>query len=370
MEIRELRLGERIAEGRALRRFTQAQLAQATSMDRSALAKIETGQRRVSALELANIADALDLRIDWFTSPSPPAMVSHRNMADPGAANPTIDSKLEELVRDVLFVSEQRPGLLRGAPVPVAAPNSNADAEKLAREAREILGVPQEAPLPNLASTLAAVSLLAFSFDLGDQAADAATVLLDHGAVTLINGHLSVGRRRIALAHELCHYLVADDYTIDWRVSMATKANEREAAFDRFARSLLLPSQGLDDAWRQNSEHGLRLAAVRTASVFQVDMATLARRLEELGLATHDECGEIRQVRTTKADIVEWGLHVPHELEPTALPGEFEKGVLELYRRELISQSRALELLHNSYEPEDLPPLAPTNAAEIWQITA
>lgn len=370
MEIRELKLGERIAEGRALRDFTQARLAQDASLDRSALAKIETGQRRVSALELANIAEALDLRIDWFTTPSPPAMVSHRNMGDPGGANPTIDARIEGLVRDVLFVSEQRPALLPGTPAPVPSPTSHHEAEELAKDARQTLGVPPEAPLPDLAATLAQVGLLAFSFDLGGQSADAATVLLEKGAVTLINGHLSVGRRRIALAHELCHYLVADDYTIDWRVSMASDAEAREAAFDRFARALLLPGQGLAAAWRRNSAHGLRLAAVRTASAFQVDMATLARRLEELDLATHTQCADIRQVRTTKADIVEWGLHVPHELEPPGLPTEFQKAVLELYRRELISESRALELLHNTYESDDLPPLAPTDAAEIWQITA
>lgn len=163
-------MGERIAEGRALRDLTQSQLAQATSLDRSALAKIETGQRRVSALELANIAEALELRIDWFTSPSPPAVVSHRNMADPGAANPTIDSTLEDLVRDVLFVSDQRPGLLLGSPPPVAAPNSNTEAEELARVAREMLEVLPEVPMPALASTVVKLGVLAFSFDLGDQA--------------------------------------------------------------------------------------------------------------------------------------------------------------------------------------------------------
>jgi Zn-dependent peptidase ImmA (M78 family) len=41
----------------------------------------------------------------------------------------------------------------------------------------------------------------------------------DHHAaercVSLINGHNKIGRAAAALAHELGHYLIADDYTID-----------------------------------------------------------------------------------------------------------------------------------------------------------
>ena len=52
----------------------------------------------------------------------------------------------------------------------------------------------------------------------GPEAADAASILLVRGGVAVVNGQRQVGRRRLAAAHELGHYLFADDYTVDWRI--------------------------------------------------------------------------------------------------------------------------------------------------------
>lgn len=44
-------------------------------MERTALAKVENGQRRVTAIELAVLARALDVRMDWFVKASADAVV-------------------------------------------------------------------------------------------------------------------------------------------------------------------------------------------------------------------------------------------------------------------------------------------------------
>jgi predicted nucleotidyltransferase len=51
--------------------MTQARLSESASLDRSALAKVESGRRRVAALELARIARALDVPADRLLDPSP-----------------------------------------------------------------------------------------------------------------------------------------------------------------------------------------------------------------------------------------------------------------------------------------------------------
>lgn len=51
--------GRRIADLRRSRKMTQATLAAAASIDRTALSKIENGRRRVGSLELARIAGKL-----------------------------------------------------------------------------------------------------------------------------------------------------------------------------------------------------------------------------------------------------------------------------------------------------------------------
>ena len=93
--------------------------------------------------------------------------------------------------------------------------------------------------------------------DLGVDAADAATILLRSGGSSLVISDNKVGRRRLALAYELGHYLAQDQYTVDWRV--ADQANEDiEARLDRFARSFLLPEAGLRESWRRNSSQSTR----------------------------------------------------------------------------------------------------------------
>lgn len=59
-------LGRRIAEARAMAGMTQASLAGAISLDRTAVSKIESGRRQVTSLELAAIARNLGRPIEWF----------------------------------------------------------------------------------------------------------------------------------------------------------------------------------------------------------------------------------------------------------------------------------------------------------------
>jgi Zn-dependent peptidase ImmA (M78 family)/DNA-binding XRE family transcriptional regulator len=363
-------LGQRIAEARGRAGLTQADLASAVSLDRSALTKIELGSRRVSALELAQIADALHTRIEWFVEQAPEALISHRNTQEPGAPSPAIDAWIERIARDVEFVlaNDDR---FQFAVAPEHTPPATVDAaETLASRARGLLEIDDVEPCRQLADKLTGLGLLVFALDLGTESADAATILLATGGVSVINATMRVGRRRLALAHELGHFLVADEYTVDWRVAEQTNPERRESLLDRFARALLLPATGIRRAWqefRDDGRYDLRSVAVRLASTYQVDMATLARRLGELDLIDSDQAGRIRSTRTTRADIVEMDLVVGDELSPPTLPREYERSVLRLYRAETISAARALDLLLDTWDEDALPALGERTEDEIWQ---
>src|SRR2546428_11757197 len=66
-------LGSRIAAARRASPLTQAELAGAASLDRTALSKIERGGRNVGSLELVRIARALRLPVDRLLADSAPA---------------------------------------------------------------------------------------------------------------------------------------------------------------------------------------------------------------------------------------------------------------------------------------------------------
>lgn len=363
-------IGERVAVARAESGLKQAQLAAAVGMDRSALAKIETGVRRVSAVELVAIARELRRRVEWFVQPGPASIVSYRATRTDLATQP-IDAELERIVRDVEFVAERTPTLVGNQPDTAQRPGTPADADALAATARTLLGLDPDQPAHDLSKLVARVGLLPFSVRLGD-GADAGTVLLDRGGVAIVNGDMRVGRRRLALAHEFGHYLIADSYATDWRVATAD-AEALEARLDRFARSLLLPADDLRAWWRRQNEtpdETLRDAAVRTGSHYRVDMATLARRLDELHMISGDEAEAVRQVRTKKSDIVEKNLIVQDELDPISLPRSYEQAVLKLYRSEIVSADRALGLLLGTFDVDALPDLPPVSESEIWAVTS
>ncbi|MEV1011314.1 helix-turn-helix domain-containing protein [Streptomyces sp. NPDC049881] len=365
-----MEIGARVAEARAERGITQAQLAASIGVDRTALAKIESGSRRVTALELVSIARELGHRVEWFVDEAPPALASYRG-AGPGVAVQAIDAQLDSLVRDAEFVTSRCPELVTGQPEPLPHPTTADEAEELAASARRLLGLAPTQPAHEFSRLAAGVGLLVFAVDLGE-GADAGTVLLERGGVALVNGHWRVGRRRLAAAHELGHYLLADQFSLDWRVA-ASEAEGIEARLDGFARALLLPGDDLRARWEEwlnVPDEGWRDAAVRAASHYGVDMATLARRLVEVGLVDGERGRSIRQVHTKQADIVEKNLVVRDELAPVALPRPYEQAVLKLYRHEVVTADRAVGLLRGTFDHDALPDLPPAPEAGIWEVTS
>lgn len=363
-------LGERVAAAREQAGLTQLELANAVSLERSVIAKLERGLRKLTAFELSTIAQVLGRRMDWFLTEPAPAIVSHRSHEGLATVDSQIDRLLEDIARDVEFVDSLDDHLVISEIPEASRPESSTQAEDLAAQARTLLGITAGEPIGDLVGAVASVGLFCFSQDLGPDTADAGTVLLRRGSVTLVNSQNKVGRRRLALAHEFGHYLLADEYTVDWRVGPGENVG-LEALLDRFARALLLPTDAVWALWAELTQSSsVRVAAVRTASRFRVDMATLARRLAELKLVAGDEADQIRASRTTQADIIEHNLYVPADLEGTTVPPLFAQAVLRLFRREQISSDRALGLLRGTFEDDDLPELPVGSEGEIWKYVS
>ena len=360
-------LGRRIADARRDLGLTQQECASRAQMGRTALAKIETGARRVGAVELARLADALDMHIAWFFEDAPPAVVSRRSSAEAGVPSPEIDRYVERVAREVTFLQRIVDSFDLPTTPELPVPAGSEDADEAAIEARGRLGYDDNEPALHLAERSAGIGLLAFSLDLHPDGADGASILLDRGGVAVINGSRDIGRRRLTLAHELGHYVFADEYSTDWNVS-ETSATRTEARIDRFARALLLPSAAMRVHWHGGDD--TRTDAVRIASSFRVDMSTLARRLSELDLASPDEAAEVRATVTRRADIVELDLFVPTDLTPPELPTLYVKAVLKAYRSVDISAARALGLLLDTWSEQDLPDLPLLPADAIWSFVS
>lgn len=372
-------LGGRIRDARKRADMSQEDLGQSVGLDRTVINKIESGIRKVTALELSEIGAALGVRMFTFFEDPVPAIVEHRSNQGLDTADSQIDALLAAFADEVEFVAalgvdelglDAADAISRAS---VSRPSTNPEAEALAAKARDLMGLSPQEPILQLSDSLAKIGLLAFSRDVGKDTADAGTILLRRGGVSLVNSHMKVGRRRLALAHELGHYLISDAYTIDWRVAdHPDHAVPMESRLDRFARALLLPEAAVRQHWQESVDRcGERSAAITLASKFRVDMATLSTRLRELALADSETVAAVRDYRTTRADLVEMNLYVPlEELAGTTVPRLFALAVLRLVRDERISRERALDLLQGTFEEADLPSIRPRRPDEIWTFVS
>lgn len=360
------RIGARIGDAREAAGLNQVELAAEIAIDRSALNKIERGARRVTAFELSEIARVLNRRMEWFLSEPTPSIVSHRERE--GTSRRAIDASLEEVTREVEFVAAVGGKVALRDYEAKPVPTTPAEAEALAMRVRSELAAGEE-PIADLVTASEQLGLLAFSQPLGSESADGGSALLEVGGVAVINSTADVGRRRMTLAHEIGHYVVADEYAIDHSVLLGGNS-DRESLLDRFARAVLCPADPTRTYWDRRLElhDNLRSAALKSASHWRVDFATLARRLLDLEIVDAIQAREIRSTRAVKADFIELDLHIPIDLDGRSLPPSFELAVLALYRAETISSARAVQLLQGTYDDQDLPerPTNPESAA--WQV--
>ena len=331
--------------------MTQAQLGHAVGLDRTAVAKLEAGARKVSATELVALASTLDRPIDWFVVESPASVVSRRADASVGGRSPVLDRKIERLARDVLFLIEQGVLAGEGERPALELPAEVSGAEALASEARHLMNVP-DGPICDLQRACERIGLLAFSLDVGREGGDAACVEVQSMGVALINGSVDPGRRRFNLAHELGHFLVGDAYAPEVSVG---GLDDIERLINAFAIHLLLPRRAVTDLWSMNTDQDKRLDAVAVSVKFRASWSATCNQLRTLGLIDSEERERLNAVPPTAADFIALGERWVAELEAPSVPPEYGKKVLAAYRAGKLSASRTVELLWGTVAIEELP---------------
>jgi Zn-dependent peptidase ImmA (M78 family)/DNA-binding XRE family transcriptional regulator len=348
-----MQLGQRIADGRIEGGLKQADLAAAVGLDRTAVAKIEAGTRKVSAVELAKIAVELERPLDWFLVESPQAVVSRRTDAGAGRRTIKLDRALEKAARDIEFLLEA--GVLEPSSkdIELAPPRSSNEAEQLAERVRTTLGLDGD-PLLALDQVAEQLGLLCFSLGLGTAEGDGAYVSLGEIGVTVINGDTETGRRRFTLAHEIGHHLFADEYSVD--LTLAEVGSPMERRINAFAVHLLLPRSSVTQRWRAWTGEP-REKAIRLGVEYRVSWSALCSQLKNLELLTEDDRRTLLARPPTRADYLELGMSVVEELRPPAIPGRYAQAVLRAYRSGRLGASRTVDLLWGSITKDDLPQL-------------
>ena len=341
-------LGSRILLAREDSGWTQAELAEKVGLERTAITKIEKGDRKVSATELVRLATSLDKPIDWFVTESPQAVVSRRS--DPTAeGSELLDRTLEALARDVVFLEKEEtlPPIDRPT---MSLPDDFEAAEAAAGVARSWMEA-ADGPLLDLQRKSEALGLLVFCLDVGRDGGDAAYVAVERWGVAVVNGACDPGRRRFNAAHELGHYLFDDAYSPEISIGQAGTASER--MINAFVAHLLLPRSAVSQTWVEFESH--RLAAVAVATRFRTSWTTVCGQLKNLELISETERQDLIAQPPTSADSIELGERWVSELDAPSVPPMYGQRIIAAYRHGKLTAERAVELLHGTVNRSDLP---------------
>ncbi|WP_454853517.1 helix-turn-helix domain-containing protein [Promicromonospora soli] len=351
-------LGERIELAREAAAKTQAELAAAVGVDRTAISKITSGTRKISALELAALAKFLGRPLPWFLSDSPAPVVA-RWQAVVRDRPSTLAAELaaEDLAADV----EQ----LRALGVLPAAPHAELvgtfnkiedveDASAAARTARKAAGFGGDALGP-MADVLDDFGLYVATVVAGE-AVDGVMLPQEGFAVTVINADQSPGRRRFTAAHELGHYLFDDTYAAE---AISGGTSEHERLVNAFAAEFLLPLDAVRSHWTGNLEGAsadlqrIREEAIWLSSTYRMSWSGVLARLGESDLID-DQQSRALQPNPTLAELRSYGRQPEEDLCDGDLSAAVSRAALDAYRDGLIGSSRASEILRGA--GGELPP--------------
>jgi Zn-dependent peptidase ImmA (M78 family)/transcriptional regulator with XRE-family HTH domain len=350
-------LGLRIREARLAHGLSQGQLAERLEIDRSALVRIEAGDRKVTALELLHLSEALGVPVAHFMHRSPAAMTSRRTALDEDSQTSerlrfSVDALLEAHLRDAEWLRDYG-ALQPDVKVPGGTVIECKWARKLAKRVRTYVGHPT-GPLPAMAEVGEKVGLFILVIDAEG---DGASLTPEPGfGVAVIGGQAPSGRRRFTAAHELGHHILRDEYQSD--IGVAASRDERERLIDAFAAEFLLPLADVQERWvKQSAPSWERL--VRISSEYRVSWASAVRAALCADLIEKAEASNLLGRTPQRGDFLAIVGSSPQEDLQTGSTGpSWRRAVLRAYLDGKITRPRAVEMLHGALSEDELPPLA------------
>jgi transcriptional regulator with XRE-family HTH domain len=348
-------VGERVRRTRLSLGLSQVELGGLVGLDRTMIAKIEAGTRRIDALELISLSRALGVPIDLVLRPLPEVLSRRSGLVDEQSDSAAArESRRLELaliawLHDVQQLVEL--GTLRPKPLLLAkqAVQSANSARETALWVREHLGYGVR-PVDALMELCEQAGMLVLVTELPGEGAS----LVDGDlAVAVVSLRGDPGCRRTTAAHELGHFVIGDEYSSDLGVHASRE--EREAIIDAFAAELLLPTQALQGAVSVRGP-ALRSELIKLAATYRTSWSLAVRQAEHAGLLDDPTKRELSRSSPTRGEFMEaLGWAPQPDLTSLRVPPSYAQAVFEAWRRTAITGSRAIELMHGQITEADLP---------------
>jgi transcriptional regulator with XRE-family HTH domain len=348
-------VGERLRVARLAAGFTQEELGAKAGLDRTMIVKIESGNRRIDAIELIRLSSALQVPVDFLLR-STPLVLSHRaslvaEVADTEAAKESgrLDLALASWMHDVQQMIEL--GVLQPGPLLMARTvvDSEAAARDLAQWVREQLGAGSE-PIDSLVELCERAGQYVLVTDVPGEGSSAVDGDI---AVAVVSLRGDPGRRRATAAHELGHLVVGDEYSSD--LGVHASRGGREALLDAFAAELLLPSRVLTEECGTSEVIG-RDQLIRLAARYRTSWSLAIRQATQAGVLSGQARRNWGRSSPTRSEFMEAVGWAPQpDLEAIRVPPRYAQAVMEAWRMGAVTATRVVELMHGQITAVDLP---------------
>jgi Zn-dependent peptidase ImmA (M78 family)/DNA-binding XRE family transcriptional regulator len=331
-------IGERLKRVRSASGLSMAKLGEAVGVSANMIKKYEHDDSMPSSSVLIKMAEALDVRTEFFFRPMTVTLsgIEYRKKAS------TPQKVLNKITADVLDQAERWLELKNlwpefpipsfGCPANLTAVHTLDDLEAFSVAVRKAwqLGLN---PLPDMIDMIESKGILVIVTD-SDQAdkVDGMQATVERQPVIVISDQWPGCRQRFTLAHELGHLLLH---------GVLPEDIDEEHACNRFASALLLPSEGAIEhlgAQRQNIDWK-ELYLLKHE--YGLSMASILFRCQDLGILPKQKCHSLFIQFSASG----WRKKEPGQPYPKEQTLLFEQLVYRGAGEGLISDSKAAELL-------------------------
>jgi Zn-dependent peptidase ImmA (M78 family)/DNA-binding XRE family transcriptional regulator len=328
-------IGERLRIARIAEKLSMRALADEVDISAMAISKYERDLMAPSSGVLLQLADALGVRVEYFFRPSVvnvelKAYRKHKKLAvkEERALLARIEEWLERFIEAEDLFPQSRPSLRFQQSV-----SSIEEVERVANEIRELWQLGQ-APIENLIQVLedhgVAVGLVE-----GFEPFDACTFSANGMHVIVVKKDIPGDRQRYNLAHELGHLVLEVKEVVD-----------EEKAAHRFAGAFLVPSSA---ARRELGSDRSTLSPGELHILkhkYGLSMQAWIYRAQDLEIISRSTASELfREFRVRG-----WNREEPGESYPPEEPARLRRNVFHALAENMISRSRAEELLGETIE--------------------
>jgi Zn-dependent peptidase ImmA (M78 family) len=261
-------------------------LAESLGLTQSAISRIESGERSIDSLELAQLAKSLGVSVLDLLEENPlmeELLVAARAEAAESAALDRALTRIVDLVRLAQLVDGMETPRSDGFADPFDLPDAGpvAQGEWLAQRIRQEWSLEDDPLPPSFESLVEDLSGISIALEPMEEQVAGLFACLNDKAIALVDSSVAFGRQRFTVAHELCHFLLKDHdrLIVDERLTGKSFAERRANAF---AAYFLMPSESVHRYLRGREADGEVI--VELVYTFGVSLQALLWQLLNLGL--------------------------------------------------------------------------------------